>query len=83
MRTGFLYGVFISVGVLLGAFNDNLFWMIAVPTVLTFLAVITVTHAEQQKKQELEKAQGRARALLKEQREYKIEHRYDVFSDKD
>ena len=83
MRTGFLYGVFISVGVLLGTFNDNPFWAFCVPTVLTFLAVITVTHVEQQKKQELEKAQLRARALLKEQREYKIEHRYDVFSDKD
>ncbi len=83
MRTGFLYGLFISVGILLGTFNDNPFWMITVPTALTFLAVITVTHAEQQKKQELEKAQGRTMALLKEQRNYKVENRYDVFSDKD
>lgn len=82
MRTGVMYGVFITIGVLLGAFNDNLFWMIAVPAALTFLAVVTVTHSEQVRKRELEYAQGRAMALLKEQRKYKLENRYNIFSDK-
>jgi predicted MFS family arabinose efflux permease len=81
MRTGALYGVFISIGILLGTFNDNLFWTIAVPTVLTFLAMITVVHGEKTKQKELEDAQNRVHRVLKQQREPYVSGRYDVFSD--
>ena len=39
MRSGALYGVFISLGILLGAFNTNLVWMVAVPTVIPLSTV--------------------------------------------
>jgi len=81
MRTGALYGVFISIGILLGTFNDNLFWTIAVPTVLTFLAMITVVHGEKTKQKELEDARNRVHRVLKEQRKPFVSGRYDVFSD--
>jgi len=81
MRTGALYGVFMSVGVLLGAFNTNVFWMIAVPTFLTFLAMITVVHGEKVKQKELEDARGRVHRVLREQRKPFVSGRYDVFSD--
>jgi hypothetical protein len=81
MRTGALYGVFISIGILLGTFNDNLFWAFCVPTVLTFLAMLTVTHGEKIKQQELEEARGRVQRILREQRAPYVSGRYDVFSD--
>ena len=81
MRSGALYGVFISIGILLGTFNDNLFWAIAVPTVLTFLAMITVTYGEKAKQKELEDAKGRVHRILKEQRKPYVSGRYDVFSE--
>jgi len=70
MRTGFLYGGFLSVGILLGVFNDNIFWMIAVPTLLTFLAVITVVHGERLRSEELRNAQERTIKVLNQQRAY-------------
>ena len=76
MRTGALYGVFLSVGILLGAFNDNLFWMIAVPTLLTFLAVITVVHGERARAEELRSAQARTMKVLRQQRAHS--ERFDV-----
>ena len=81
MRTGALYGVFISIGILLGTFNDNLFWAFCVPTVLTFLAMITVVHGEKTKQKELEDARNRVHRVLKEQRKPFVSGRYDVFSD--
>ena len=79
MRTGALYGVFISIGILLGVFNSNLFWMIAVPTVLTFLAVITVVHGEKARAQELREARNRVGKILDQQRRFIDRDRYDVF----
>ena len=76
MRSGALYGVFLSVGILLGAFNDNIFWMIAVPTLLTFLAVITVVHGERARMEELRVAQARTMQVLRQQRAYS--DRFDV-----
>ena len=77
MRSGALYGVFLSVGILLGAFNDNLFWMVAVPTLLTFLAIITVVHGEKVRAEELREAQARTSKILKQQRAYATD-RFDV-----
>ena len=77
MRTGALYGVFMSVGILLGAFNDNIFWMIAVPTLLTFLSVITVVHGEKVRAEELRRAQARTMKVLRQQRAYSGD-RFDV-----
>lgn len=77
MRTGALYGVFMSLGILLGAFNTNVFWMIAVPTVLTFLAVITVVHGEKAREQELLEARNRVSKVLRQQRAYSSD-RFDV-----
>ena len=76
MRTGALYGVFITVGVLLGTFNDNPFWAFCIPTVLTFLAVITVVHGERTRAEELREAQARTMKVLKRQRAYS--DRFDV-----
>jgi hypothetical protein len=81
MRTGALYGVFISIGILLGTFNDNLFWTFCVPTVLTFLAMITVVHSEKIKQKELDEARGRVSRILKEQRAPYVSGRYEVFPD--
>jgi hypothetical protein len=77
MRTGALYGVFLSVGILLGTFNDNIFWMIAVPTLLTFLAIITVVHGEKVRAEELRDAKARTMKMLRKQRAY-AEDRFDV-----
>ena len=77
MRTGAMYGVFISAGVLLGVFNDNLFWMIAVPTVLTFLAVITVVHGEKARAEELKESRDRVSKILRQQRAY-ARDKFDV-----
>lgn len=77
MRTGALYGVFMSLGILLGAFNTNVFWMIAVPTFLTFLAVITVVHGEKAREKELMEARSRVNKILRQQRAY-AEDRFDV-----
>ena len=52
MRTGIAYGVAMSVGVLLGVFVDNLFWLIAVPAVLSALAIVSVVNTERQKSEE-------------------------------
>ena len=81
MRTGALYGVFMALGILLGAFNENWFWFLAVPSALTFLAMLTVTHGEKVKQQELEEARGRVQRILKQQRGPYVSGRYDVFSD--
>ncbi len=77
MRTGALYGVFLSVGILLGAFNTSTFWMIAAPTLLTFLAVITVVHGEKVRAEELRDAKARTMKMLRKQRAY-AEDRFDV-----
>ena len=78
MRTGALYGVFMSIGILLGVFNTNVFWMVAVPTVLTFLAVITVVHGEKVRaEQELLEARNRVSKVLRQQRAYAAD-RFDV-----
>ena len=77
MRTGALYGVFMSIGILLGAFNTNVFWMVVVPTVLTFLAVITVVHSEKVRAQELLDAKNRVGKILRQQRAY-AHDRFDV-----
>ncbi len=77
MRSGALYGVFMSVGVLLGAFNTNVFWMIAVPTFLTFLAMITVVHGERAREGELQDARQRVGKVLQQQRAY-ARDRFDV-----
>lgn len=77
MRTGAMYGVFISAGVLLGVFNDSLFWMISVPTVLTFLAVITVVHSEKARAEELKEARNRVSKILRQQRAY-ANDKFDV-----
>jgi hypothetical protein len=77
MRTGAMYGVFISAGVLLGVFNDSLFWMIVVPTVLTFLAMITVVHGEKARAEELTDARNRVSKILRQQRAY-AHDKYDV-----
>ena len=77
MRTGALYGVFITVGVLLGTFNDNPFWAFCIPTVLTFLAVITVVHGERTRAEELRSAQARTMKVLRQQRAYSGD-RFDV-----
>ena len=77
MRTGALYGVFMSVGVLLGAFNTNVFWMIAVPTFLTFLAMITVVHGERARERELQDARQRVGKVLQQQRVY-ARDKFDV-----
>ncbi len=77
MRSGALYGVFLSVGVLLGVFNDNLFWMIAVPTFLTFLAMVVVVHGEKARERELQDARKRVGKVLQQQRAY-AQDRFDV-----
>ena len=77
MRTGALYGVFMSVGILLGAFNTNVFWMIAVPAFLTFLAMITVVHGERARERELQDARKRVGKVLQQQRAY-ARDRFDV-----
>jgi len=77
MRTGALYGVFMSVGIFLGAFNTNVFWMIAVPTFLTFLAMITVVHGEKARERELQDARKRVGKVLQQQRAY-ARDRFDV-----
>jgi hypothetical protein len=77
MRTGALYGVFMSVGILLGAFNTNVFWMITVPTFLTFLAMITVVHGEKARERELQDARKRVGKVLQQQRAY-ARDRFDV-----
>ena len=80
MRSGALYGVFLSVGILLGAFNDNIFWMIAVPTLLTFLTVITVVHGEKTRAEELRSAQARTMKVLNQQRAYS-QDKFDIFNE--
>ena len=77
MRTGALYGVFMSLGILLGVFNTNPFWMVVVPTVLTFLAVITVVHGEKARERELLEARNRVSKVLRQQRSY-AHDRFDV-----
>lgn len=77
MRSGALYGVFISIGVLLGTFNDNPFWAVCVPTVMTFLAVITVVHGERTRAEELRSAQARTMKVLRQQRAYS-QDKFDV-----
>lgn len=78
MRSGALYGVFISIGILLGVYNSNPFWMIAVPTVLTFLAMITVVHSEKVRAQELLEARNRVGKILDHQRRFIHRDRFDV-----
>ena len=77
MRTGALYGLFISIGILLGVYSTNTFWLVMVPTFLTFLAVITVVHSEKAREQELLAAKNRVGKILRQQREY-AKNRYDV-----
>lgn len=77
MRTGALYGVFMSIGILLGAFNTNVFWLIAVPTFLTFLAMVVVVHGEKVRAQELLEARNRVSKVLRQQRAY-AHDRFDV-----
>jgi hypothetical protein len=77
MRTGALYGLFISIGILLGTYNTNAFWAFCVPTVLTFLAVITVVHGEKVRAEELRDAKARTMKMLRKQRAY-AEDRFDV-----
>ncbi len=77
MRTGALYGVFMSLGILLGVFNTNAFWMVAVPTFLTFLAVITVVHGERAREKELLEARNRVGKILRQQRAYAAD-KFDV-----
>ena len=77
MRTGALYGVFMSLGILLGVYNTNPFWMVVVPTVLTFLAVITVVHGEKAREKELLDAKNRVGKILRQQRAYAAD-KFDV-----
>ncbi len=70
MRTGIAYGVAISTGVLLGVFVNNLFWLIAIPAVLSALAIVSVVNTERQKSEELQRANSRVRRLLTAQRSY-------------
>ncbi len=77
MRTGALYGVFISIGIVLGTYNTNPFWAFVVPTVLTFLAVITVVHGEKAREQELLEARNRVGKILRQQRAY-VNDKFDV-----
>ena len=77
MRSGALYGLFISIGILLGTYNSNPFWAFCVPTVLTFLAVVTVVHGEKVRAQELLEARNRVSKVLRQQRSY-AHDRFDV-----
>jgi hypothetical protein len=77
MRTGALYGLFISIGILLGVYSTNTFWLVMVPTFLTFLAVITVVHSEKAREQELLRARNRVSKVLRQQRAY-AQDRFDV-----
>ena len=69
--------MFISIGILLGTYNSNPFWSFCVPTVLTFLAVITVVHSEKTRERELLEARNRVSKVLRQQRAY-AKDRFDV-----
>ena len=70
MRTGIAYGFTISIGVLLGYFVTNPFWLIAIPAALTAIVVISVVHTERERAEELQRAQSRVRKILDEQRRH-------------
>ena len=83
MRTGIAYGFTISIGVLLGYFVDNPFWLVALPAVLSALVIISVTHTEKQRSEELRRAQDRVKRVLDEQRRFAYAKRYPSDSDYD